>query len=133
VKPGDHRLLLGTVLLVLGRIGLLVALADVVLSLVFAWRPVGSGLWLVLGPSIVLLVLASVAFRDLSVLWQVALQTGAYAGIIVGASVLLNTLFRDWRGLLSVPAMLAVGSIGAGLGCGVLMRRLQAVRAQSDA
>jgi uncharacterized membrane protein len=119
--------------LTLARIGLLVALADVVSSLVFVWRPTGPGLWYVLGPSILMLVAACVVFRDLSLLWQVTLQTLAVAGVLVGASVILNTLFRDWRGLLSVASMLAVVSIAFGVGCAVLMRRLQAVREQPDA
>ncbi|HJY07509.1 MAG TPA: hypothetical protein VJ323_14415 [Bryobacteraceae bacterium] len=133
MKREDLRLLAGTGLLTLARIGLLVALADVISSLVFVWRPTGPGLWYVLGPSILMLVAACVVFRDLSLLWQVTLQTLAVAGVLVGASVILNTLFRDWRGLLSVASMLAVVSIAFGVGCAVLMRRLQAVREQPDA
>lgn len=133
MKHDGVRLIAGTALLVLARIGLLVTLVDVVTSMVFIWRPTGPGLWYVLGPSILMLLAACVIFRELSLVWQVVLQTLAIAGVVVGASVILNTLVRDWRGLLSVPAVLAVGSIAFGVGCAVLMRRLQAVSEQPDA
>jgi hypothetical protein len=133
MAPKDSRLMAGAAFLVLARIGLLVTLANVVLSLVFIWRPVGPGLWYVLGPSVLMLVVASILFRDLSLIWQVTLQALAAAGIIVGIAVILNTAFRDWRGLLSVPAVLAIGSIAFGVGCAVLMRWLQSMQEKSDA
>jgi hypothetical protein len=132
MRRENVRLIAATGLLTLARIGLLVALADVVLSLVFVWRPTGPGLWYVLGPSILMLVAACLAFGDLSLLWQVTLQTLAIAGVVVGASVILNTLLRDWHGLLSVVSVFAIVSIAFGIGCAVLMRRLQAVREQPD-
>lgn len=128
MKHDGVRLIVGIALLMLGRVGLLVALADVITSLVFVWRPTGPGLWYVLGPSILMLVAACALLRDRSLLWQAMLQTLAIAGVAVGAAVILNTLFRDWRGLLSVPSMLAIASIAFGVGCAILMRRLQAVR-----
>lgn len=117
--------MLGAALLVLGRIGLLVAFADVVLSSVLVWLLPGPGLVPVLCASVVLLLLACAVLRDASLLWQVTLQALAVAGIVVGISLLMNALFHDWRSLISFPAVLAVAAIVGGIGCGVLLRKLQ--------
>ena len=112
--------------MVLTRIVLMVALAQVFIALIPP--PAAPSLRISIALLLALLGLIGVAvtFRDVSLSWQLALQSIAFAGVAVGVGLLIRLLFDDWRRLKTVTGVAGVGILLAGIGAAAYMRYIQA-------
>jgi hypothetical protein len=112
-------------LLSLSGIGLFVAFAQIVLSVVLAHHPIGLRI-LFLGLSgLLLLACACVVLREASALWQIPLQACAMALIAAGATTLITSAVYNWQAFLGSVGIKSALSLITGLAAGGLMRRLQ--------
>jgi hypothetical protein len=124
-KPSDRQLFLAAALLVVGRIGLWVS-AIYAAARIIAVQPLPNRLWLIAGLSILLIFTASRLFRTPSLLWQVALQACAIAGVVLGMSMLYQAFSTGPSGLLGHSGVVGLIMLLIGAASALLLRRLQA-------
>jgi hypothetical protein len=119
--------------LIITRIVLVVALAQVFASLIPLWTMPALRIVIALLVSGVGLYALTVIFRDPSLIWQLALQSIAFAGVGVGVGLLLEVLFTDWRLLLTPFGARGLVVLLAGLCSAALMRYTHASRRRKRA
>jgi len=124
-KPSDRQLFLASALLVLGRIGLWTS-AIYAAARVIAIQPLPNRVWFIGGISLVLTLIASRLFRTPSLIWQVALQALAIAGVVLGMSMLFQAFSTGANGLLGHSGAIGLFMLLIGVASALVLRHLQA-------
>ena len=124
-KPSDRQLFLASALLVLGRIGLWTS-AIYAAARVIAIQPLPNRVWFIGAFSLGLTLIASRLFRTPSLIWQVALQALAIAGVVLGMSMLFQAFSTGTNGLLSHSGAVGLFMLLIGVASALVLRQLQA-------
>ena len=124
-KPSDRQLFLASAFLVLGRIGLWTSAIYSAARLI-AIQPVPNRVWFIGGFSLVLTLIASRMFRTPSLIWQVALQALAIAGVVLGMSMLFQAFRTGASSLLSHSGAIGLVMLLIGVASALVLRQLQA-------
>ncbi len=121
----DTRTFLGAGLLVLGRVGVIVSAISIGALIIFS-KPASNRLWIVGGCSLVLTFIAARVLKAPSVIWQVALQSCAVAGLALGITILVRCMRFGWEGLLGGSGVAGFLALLLGVGSALTMKWLQA-------
>jgi hypothetical protein len=132
-KLSDKRTLIGAAVLIITRIVLVVALTQLFVSLIPSWTMPALRIVIALLVSGLGLYALTVIFRDSSLIWQLALQSVAFAGVGVGVGFLLKVLFTDWRLLPTLFGARGLVVLLTGVCSALLMRYTQASRRRKRA
>jgi hypothetical protein len=120
------RRLSGQIALVLAAILLTIVLSLGIAALLFSYQIVWWRFGVGFAVSIASVFIAARICLAKSVYWQIPLQAIAYAFLIVGIPILVDTLFSNWRALLGSTGLLAASCTVLGFVAAWVLRRLQA-------
>jgi len=124
-KRNDTRTFLGAAILILGRIGVVVS-AIYGGALIIYSSPAPDRLWIVGGCSLALTFIAARVLNTPSLMWQVALQSSAVAGLALGISILARCLGSGWEGVIGHSGVVGFLALLFGAGSAFAMKWLQA-------
>ena len=125
-RNSDSRTTIGGLLTILSQIGFFVGFLAVVKDLIPPAEPIALRVAICFLLAFTALVLACVALRTKSPLWQIPLGAFALAAVVMGVRVLITALLNDWHLLLGKTGVVGATCLLAGIAAGGLMKLLQA-------
>ena len=124
-RLSGRRLFLASAVLLIGRIGMGLSVIYAG-GRIIASQPLPNRLLFIGGASVALTFIASRLSNTPSLIWQIALQSCAIAGLALGISILFRTISAGVESLLSRTGAVGLFVLLIGVASAFAMKRLQA-------